>query len=217
MTPEFAKAIDPVFLGVLGLLDRIGRDEPLNAEEERVRIRGALDQAEAMLGQGDDWQVAKYGLVAWIDEVLIDASWSGRDFFREKTFEYEEFTSNERAWMFYTKAQEAEGLRNRDALEVFYLGVMLGFRGIYRDPVQAPVLATQHQLPADLQTWARDVAKKIHLGQGVPPLDEGGMVIVGAPPGSGPFPLIWALIGCIALLMLDVTLGLIFLRGIFSP
>ncbi len=60
MTPEFASAADPVFLHVLELLERIGRGEDPPAAEERGRIRGWIDQAEARLGQREDWMLAKY-------------------------------------------------------------------------------------------------------------------------------------------------------------
>ena len=74
MTPKFSKAVDPVFLHVLGLLERIGRDENPSPSEERLRIRGWLDQAEGQLGHGPDWHLAKYALVSWIDDVLIDTA-----------------------------------------------------------------------------------------------------------------------------------------------
>ena len=72
MTPEFAAAVDRAFLHVLRLLDRIGRGEHPPAAEERLRIRGWLDQAEAQLGGRDDWKLAKYALVAWIDDPVAD-------------------------------------------------------------------------------------------------------------------------------------------------
>ncbi len=72
MTPNFSTAVDPVFQHVLGLLERIGRDETPAPSDERLRIRGWLDQAEGRLGHGQDWQLAKYALVSWIDDVLIE-------------------------------------------------------------------------------------------------------------------------------------------------
>ena len=49
MTPEFAQAVDRVFLSVLGTLEQIGRGEEPEPKEERLRIRGWLDQAEALV------------------------------------------------------------------------------------------------------------------------------------------------------------------------
>lgn len=192
MTPQFAEAVDPVFLDVLGLLERIGGDAHPSPKEERLRIRGWLDQAEAVLGQGPDWQLAKYALVAWIDDVLIDAPWEGRGWWKENALEVEVFNTRLRHEQFYAKAQEASALPRKDALEVFYVCVVLGFRGLYRDPAAAAVLAEPRGLPADLESWARSTSMAIRLGQGRPPISEASVPGEGAPPLDGPFLLIWA-------------------------
>ena len=193
MTPEFSKAVDPIFLHVLGLLDRISRDENPAVEEERVRIRGWLDQAEGLLGQGQGWQLAKYALVGWIDDILIEAPWDGRTWWNENKLEWEVFGTNEHEWTFFVKAKTATSqLTRKDALEVFYVCVVLGFRGIYRDSARAEFLAEQYELPSDLETWARQTSMAIQLGQGRPPISDASEPIEGAPPLEGPATLIWS-------------------------
>ena len=59
-------------------------------------------------------------------------------------------------------------MTRRDALEVFYVCVVLGFRGLYAMP-EAAFLAEQLGLPPDLESWAARTAKMITLGQGRPP------------------------------------------------
>ncbi len=190
MTPEFAAAVDRIFLHVLGLLERIGRGENPPAEEERVRIRGWIDQAEAQLGQQEDWKLAKYALVCWIDDVLIDAPWDNREWWRENALEVEIFNTRLRNEQFYVKAQEASSLPRKDALEVFYVCVVLGFRGLYRDPVAAAALAAPRQLPPDLETWAKQTSMAITLGQGRPAIPDASKPGEGAPPLDGLFSLI---------------------------
>jgi type VI secretion system protein ImpK len=199
MTPAFSEAVDPVFLDVLGLLERIGRDEHPSAKDERLRLRGWLDQAESKLGQGPDWQLGKYALVAWIDDVLIDAPWDGRGWWKENALEVEVFNTRLRHEQFYVKAQEASALPRKDALEVFYVCVVLGFRGLYRDPAAATLLAPQHNLPADLETWARSTSMAIQLGQGRPPISEASVPGEGAPPLDGPFLLVWSTLAGVVL------------------
>jgi type VI secretion system protein ImpK len=192
MTPKFSKAVDPVFLQVLGLLERIARDENPSAKEERLRIRGWIDQAEGHLGQGQDWQLAKYALVAWIDDVLIDAPWEGRTWWKENALEVDIFSTRLRNEQFYVKAQEASSLAQKDALETFYVCVVLGFRGLYRDPNAAAALAEPRGLPPDLETWAKQTSMAIRLGQGRPPISDASEAIEGAPPLEGPFMFIWS-------------------------
>lgn len=199
MTPEFSKAVDPVFVQVLGLLERIARDENPSPSEERVRIRGWIDQAGGQLGQGQDWQLAKYALVSWIDDVLIDAPWEGRTWWKENALEVEIFNTRLRNEQFYLKAKQASSLSSKDALETFYVCVVLGFRGLYRDPAGAAALAEPRGLPADLETWARQAGMAIRLGQGRPPISEASLAAEGAPPLEGPFMFIWSVFGGVIL------------------
>ena len=207
MTPKFAEAVDPVFLQVLGLLDRIGRDQNPSPQEERLKIRGWLDQAQAILGQSQDWQFAKYALVAWIDEVLIEAPWEGRGWWNENALEVDLFNTRLCNEQFYVKAKEASALSRRDALEVFYGCVVLGFRGLYRDPMAAAVLAEPRGLPPDLETWARQTAMAIQLGQGRPPIADSSVAGEGAPPLEGPFLLIASALGGVVLAALNVIVA----------
>jgi type VI secretion system protein ImpK len=211
MTPRFSKAVDPIFLDVLGLLDRIGRDENPPVKDERLRIRGWLDQAEGQLGQGEDWQLAKYALVSWIDEVLIDAPWEGRAWCLENALEVEIFNTRVCNTEFYVKARQASTLPQRDALEVFYVCAVLGFRGLYRDPVAAAALAEPFQLPADLETWARQTSMAIQLGQGRPPISDASRPLQGAPPLDGPSMLIWSSFAGVILTVFVVIFAWLFM------
>ena len=192
MTPEYAESIDPVFMRVLGLLEQIDRDEPVSAENERVAIRSYLAQAEGRVGQRTDWELTKYALVSWIDEVLIQAKWEGRSYWVNNTLEWEEFRSADCAEQFFKKAKEATALPNRDALEVFYICMVLGFRGLYRDRDAAAALAEPLGLPPALETWAKQVSMAIHLGQGRPSIPNESEPIGGVFPLEGQFQLIWA-------------------------
>lgn len=182
MTPKFAHAIDPIFLRMLSLLEQISSEESPSPQEERVRILGLIDQAEAFIGAGPDWELAKYALVSWIDEVLLDVPWSGRDWWSNNVLEMELYRTRLCYEQFYVRAQEASRLPHRDALEVFYIAVVLGFRGMYRDPSQSESLIQAHGLPPDLDTWARQASLAIRLGQGRPPLASRRRELAGAPP-----------------------------------
>jgi len=211
MTPEFASAVDPVFLHVLELLARIDRNENLSVEDERVRIHGWLDQAEGKLGQSADWQLAKYALVSWIDDVLIDAPWEGRNWWKENALEVEMFNTRLRNEQFYVKARDASSLAHKDALEVFYVCVVLGFRGMYRDPNAAAVLAEPRQLPPNLDTWARQTAMAIQLGQGRNQITFDNVSAQGAPPLDGPAMLIWSSLAGVVLAAFSVIFFCFFL------
>jgi len=208
MTPNFASAVDPIFLHVLSLLERIGHSESPNPSEERTIINNWLRNAEAQLGQKQDWELAKYALVAWIDDVLIEAPWQGRLWWKENALEVETFNSRDRATLFYAKSQEAAKMTRRDSLEVFYVCVVLGFRGLYRDSAAA-FLADQMGLPPNLDAWASLTAKSIQLGQGRPPITETPRPGDGAPPLQGRYTLIGTALLGVALAAVAAVLALV--------
>jgi type VI secretion system protein ImpK len=93
---------------------------------------------------------------------------------------------------FYLRAQEATTLARRDALEVFYVCVVLGFRGMYREPELAETLAQSRGLPPTIDAWAKQATMSIRLGQKRPALATPRHEIGGAPPlRARPF-LVWS-------------------------
>lgn len=200
MTPNLAQAVDPILLHVLNLLDRIGNNEQPSAPDEQMRIRVLLDQAEAIVGAGREWDLAKYALVSWIDEVLVDAPWDGSDWWSNQVLEVELFKTRLCNEQFYVRAQEASTLSNRDALELYYVCVILGFRGLYRDPNLAGMLVETHGLPADVETWAKQVSMSIRLGQGRPALNTSGRELQTASPLRTKAVVVWPWLVAVMLL-----------------
>lgn len=214
MTPSFAAAVDPVFLHVLGLLERISNSELTTPSEERAAINNTLRDAEAQIGQKQDWELAKYALVAWIDDVLIEAPWEGRKWWNENALEVELCNTRDRAATFFTKAKDAANMTRRDALEVFYVCVVLGFRGLYRDQASAAFLADQLGLPPDLEAWAKQAAKSIQLAQGRPPMTEAPrQTDEGAPPLEGKYRLVGAALLGVVLTAVVALIWLFFVGG----
>lgn len=191
MTPKHSLAVDPFLLHSLDLLDRISSGADPDPQEERVRLRAFLDQGEAIIGAGRDWQLTRYALVAWIDEMLVEASWSHREWWSNNVLERELFNTRECAERFFVNAKEASGLSQRDALEVYYVCVILGFRGIYSEPTLARMISESLGLPEDLNVWAKQVSMSIRLGQGRPALNEASRDIGGAPPLPSKNRVVW--------------------------
>lgn len=182
MTPEFAKAVDPVFLRVLKLQERIAAGERPSPPDEHAHIRGHLDSGERAFGQSSEWISAKYALVSWVDEMLVDPSWEGSDWWINNTLEQELFRSRQRFEEFYQRAKEAHKNGQFNALEVYYLCVVLGFRGIYAGLDTHRL--DEMELPPTIERWAHQVALAIR-GSPRPPIQTGGSPGPGAPPLTG--------------------------------
>ncbi len=206
MSPDFALATDPVFLHVIDLLERINRNEAREPGAEREGIENSLRDAEARLGDKKDWQLAKYAIVAWIDEVLKQADWDGRKWWTENSLEFAFFATNDASVEFYRKAKEAAGLSRRDALEVYYVCVVLGFRGLYNFDDRL-FLTEQLQLPPDVESWASRTARSIKYGLGRPDMEIDPQPIRGAPPLSGRYRLVATSLATVVLLCFVLLFG----------
>ena len=183
MTPKFFQSVDPIIVNVLGVLDHIENLGSPSRDDVQLRLRALIDEADARLGTGKEWKLAKYALVSWIDEMLVDAPWDGREWWNNNVLEQKLFNSRNRHQQFFISAQQAAELTGKDALEVFYVCVILGFRGLYHDPNSASALAESLSLPGDLNVWAKQTSLSIRLGQDLPPLsDERTPEIQGARP-----------------------------------
>jgi type VI secretion system protein ImpK len=191
MTPRHSLAVDPLLLHVLGLIDRLKEQRSPNPLDERARIRALLDQGEAIVGSGQEWELSKYALVSWIDEMLVESEWEARDWWSNNVLEMELFRTRLCSEKFFLNAKEASTLARRDALEVYYVCVVLGFRGLYRDATLASMLSQRHGLPQDLGTWAKQTAMAIRLGQGRPALAGPEREIQGAPPMKPKRAVVW--------------------------
>ncbi|MCE9607505.1 MAG: DotU family type IV/VI secretion system protein [Planctomycetia bacterium] len=191
MTPKHSLAVDPVLLHMLGLLDRLAEGQSPNPLDERIRIRALLDQGEAIVGSGREWDLSKYALVSWIDEMLVETNWASREWWSNNVLEMDLFRSRLCSEQFFINAKESSTLARRDALEVYYVCVVLGFRGLYRDPALAAMLTQQHALPQNLATWAKQTALAIRLGQGRPTLAAAQRDINGAPPVKPKASVVW--------------------------
>ncbi len=160
MTPRFAEAIDPIFLRVFSLLERIDGGETISATAEKRDLENLIAEADKRLaGASENWELAKYALVSWIDEMLIDAHlWNGGDWWRDNVLEWSIFRSRRCNDLYYVNAKSALNANLDDAIQMIYVCVMLGFRGLYRDPRLNRMLIDKYGLATDLENWAGQYA-----------------------------------------------------------
>ena len=154
MTPELAQAIDGVFIYMADLLERIERNEAIDRLDERSAFLSLLQTGQQRLGAREDWPFVQYALVAWIDDLLSDIEWSGKDRWNYYRLEFDFYQSRESDTGFFHKAGEAATRGLSDALEVCFICVMLGFRGFFRE-ADAEAKAKQLKLPHSLPEWIK--------------------------------------------------------------
>jgi type VI secretion system protein ImpK len=152
MRDSIANLVYPVLLHGLRLRERLERGEQPDLEQEQAVLKGLLgaeggqtrkwaDSGGELLdvGQsigrpaaGAQLPAFRYALVCWLDEVFtVDSPWASK--WTERALEEALYGSRDRAWKFWEQARRAEARPGTDDLEVFFLCVMLGFRGELRD------------------------------------------------------------------------------------
>ncbi|MDG3005791.1 DotU family type IV/VI secretion system protein [Paludisphaera mucosa] len=141
MTDGFADLVMPLFRKVLDLRRRLERGEARTLDDAMRQVQSWIDEAgrravtDPTLGRVFD--EARYGLVAWIDEVLTDSEW-GHSVgwgFEQHVLEWLTFRSHDRAWRFYEHAEDLDARGAFDPLEAYLVCVTLGFRGeLAQDP-----------------------------------------------------------------------------------
>ncbi|MCA9192387.1 MAG: DotU family type IV/VI secretion system protein [Planctomycetales bacterium] len=219
MSPEFAKAIDPIFEATLKFIERIERSDRLVAADERATLLRRIDDAEIRLGSTPDWQFAKYALCAWIDAQLIDAPWDGKSWWKDNCLEKKYFGRRDAHQAFFQRAQESANLGSKNALEVYYVAVVLGFRGFYADPdasYRANLIAA-YRLPDSIEAWCHATARSLQLRQGRPEIPESIQVGGSAKPLTGKQSVkLYSLVG-IVMLAIAIATAMFVYRGAEVP
>ncbi len=181
MQQDLANLVHPVLRYGLQLKERLERGETPSLEIEQAALRGLLlsdmeasrwtefggegDAGSLSFGAGSEaapglgsgsFLGARYALVCWLDEMFIlHSPWS--ETWNVRKLEAALYGSNERAWRFWEQARLAENRPTTDALEVFFLCVMQGFRG------------ELGEAPERLRAWCKSVQVKLsRLGEDWP-------------------------------------------------
>lgn len=140
MTDSFAALVLPIFREVNELRAQLDQHKP-PLDEVMQRMRALIEDADRRAALDPElrrlFELARYGLVAWIDEVLTDSSW-GRSVdwgSHEHVLEWFLYRSRDRYERFYEEAEAAREVHSTstDPLEVYLLCVTQGFRGRYQD------------------------------------------------------------------------------------
>jgi len=170
MQEEIAELVYPIFNQGLRLKERLEEGEELDLEKEQAHLKGQLltdtearrwgdfggdldaDNQANGAAAAEQFFGIRYALVCWLDELFIlDSPWSVA--WNERKLEGALYGTNDRAWRFWEQAKKAERRSSRDALEVFFLCVMLGFRGEYGED------------PTALDNWVS--AARAHISRGL--------------------------------------------------
>lgn len=174
MRPELMQQVYPFFVKALELAQQL-RQSPnqLNLQTEQTALVNLLGSefelqrlapaSNSVGSQAKQFLGVRYALVCWVDELfIVDSPWS--QLWNERKLEATIYRTNDRAWRFWDQAQMAMTQESNDALEVFYLCVMLGFRGEYREHSDLLnvwlTTARRRLIPANGVQWQQPIGQE---------------------------------------------------------
>lgn len=140
MNDAFAAKVYPAILYTLSLVERIqsGRGHEPTVKDEMPRLKQYLAAFDTRGADREENELARAALTYWMDEVLINSSWSRADEWKNNTLERDLYGARDRAWEFFEKAKQARSQNQTNALETFFLCAALGFQGVYRGSEDRP-------------------------------------------------------------------------------
>jgi type VI secretion system protein ImpK len=136
MRDELAEPVYQILKKGFALIDeRRARGESVDIDQARNDLLALLNDPR-LTEAGQDKSDARFALVCWLDEMLIDPSrptpW-GQEWSR-RSLENHLYRSRERFHLFWDPGvRQAEARSSIDTLEVYYLCMLLGFRGDFGD------------------------------------------------------------------------------------
>ncbi len=174
----------------------------LTADEVRATVENLLargDQAAKAAGATEETlKLARFALCAWIDELLMNANWKGRDQWSRgllQTKYFQTTNAGEEFFSYLSSLPQSE----RAVQEIYYLCLCLGFKGRYCQPGDEKVIgdlkdsllsslkspdtpAPTGPAPLFKEGYPQDTAEAQLLGKGPGGLDKGQIILAAAPP-----------------------------------
>lgn len=169
---------EPFLLKVLSIVNGTPSSESAALTELQKKLKQDLQAIDAKVASQSselahaDWLTLKRMLVYWADEVLTVHIPEWQNYVLELDY----FRERDRAWKFYVEADQHLPTAGPGCVELFYLAVVLGFRGDI-------VSAYRHELNKDLpggrsdaaearRHWAQTLQRQIRIEQATPPAGE---------------------------------------------
>lgn len=185
MSAQLSRVTDPILEVGVSLLERIESNELVDYQREHANVLELFARADALLGEDRSWQLARYALAVWIDEICLSLPWDGAAWWQNNILEMKFFQSRICNVRFFELAKQAAALRDRQALDVFYCCVVLGFRGMYANPEEPPKNTSEEDFPSTLQKWLEWASQLLNATASPAYQAATNRIISGAPPLPG--------------------------------
>lgn len=103
-------------------------------DQVKADITRLMSDIEMRVGQAhitaDDFDLARYAVVAWVDETLLSSEWQNKDRWQKESLQRLYYKTADAGEIFFERLNGI-GPHQRDVREVYYLCLAMGFKGRY--------------------------------------------------------------------------------------
>jgi type VI secretion system protein ImpK len=101
-------------------------------EQVKADVTRLLSQSEALSRKGEtsreEFDTARFAVCAWVDEAILSSPWSQKNLWQREQLQRIMYNTTEAGEEFFDR-MNALGFHQREAREVYYLCLALGFMG----------------------------------------------------------------------------------------
>jgi len=103
-------------------------------DQVKADITRLMSDIEIRVGQAritaDDFDLARFAVVAWVDETLLSSEWKDKDSWQKESLQRLYYQTADAGEIFFDRFNGI-GPHQRDVREVYYLCLAMGFKGRY--------------------------------------------------------------------------------------
>jgi len=108
-----------------------GDVQRLLAETESAMRGGGVD--------AEEYNEARFAVCAWVDEALLGSAWPGKTEWQRDSLQRKYFQTSDAGQEFFERLNRL-GQQQRDAREIYYLCLAMGFKGRFHQDGDVPLL-----------------------------------------------------------------------------
>ena len=101
-------------------------------DQVKADVTRLMSDIEIRVGQTtiapDDFDLARFAVVAWVDETLLSSQWQDKDGWQKESLQRLYYQTADAGELFFDRLN-AIGPHQRDVREVYYLCLAMGFKG----------------------------------------------------------------------------------------
>lgn len=110
---------------------------PLSYEKARSDMLRLIKDSERCVEDTSisksDYDLARFGVFAWMDEAVMSSVWEGKSLWQRNLLQRQFYSTVDGGELFFDRLNSV-GLHQRDVREVYYICLALGFTGQFCNP-----------------------------------------------------------------------------------